>query len=78
MTDNDIRDLLIEIKTKVELLLSQHSDHEARLRAVERAADPKVVADHETRLRALERAKWLLVGAAAAAGGVAGRLAGLL
>jgi hypothetical protein len=34
--------------------------------------------DHETRLRALERSKWLAVGFAAAAGGLAGKLAGLL
>lgn len=59
MTDEAIRDLLVEIKTKLDLLLPQH-------------------ADHETRLRALERTKWLAVGAAAAAGGVAGKLAGLL
>ena len=36
------------------------------------------LSDHETRLRALERTKWLMVGAAAAAGGAAGKLIGLL
>jgi hypothetical protein len=36
------------------------------------------LADHEVRLRALERTKWLMIGAATAAGGVAGRLVGLL
>lgn len=35
-------------------------------------------ADHEDRLRSLERTKWLMVGAAAAVGGVAGKLVGLL
>ena len=59
MTDETIRDLLIEIKTKLELALTQQ-------------------ADHETRIRALEKSKWLAVGAAAAAGGIAGKVAGLL
>ena len=34
--------------------------------------------DHETRLRKLEQFKWVVVGIAAAAGGVAGRLSGAL
>lgn len=34
--------------------------------------------DHEARLRALEKSKWLAIGFAAAAGGLAGKLAGLL
>ncbi|MBI4941851.1 MAG: hypothetical protein HY830_13995 [Actinobacteria bacterium] len=59
MTEESIRDLLIEIKTKLEIALTQQGDH-------------------ETRIRALERTKWLAIGAAAAAGGAAGRLAGLL
>lgn len=80
MTDETIRDLLIEIKTKVDILIGQHTDHETRLRTVEQrpAVDPAAVGDHETRIRSLERARWLLVGAAAAAGGIAGKLAGLL
>ena len=36
------------------------------------------VTDHETRVRSLEQAKWILAGAAAVIGGVAGRLVGLL
>lgn len=76
MTDDTIRDLLIEIRTKVDMLVSQGSDHETRLRLIE--ARPTVNSDHETRLRALERGWWLLLGAAAAAGGVAGKFAGLL
>lgn len=35
-------------------------------------------ADHETRIRRLEQAKWTLVGAAALAGAIGGRIAGLL
>ena len=59
MTIDDIRDLLIEIKTKLDYAITNQTDH-------------------ETRLRALERSKWVAVGAAAAAGGITGRLAGLL
>lgn len=59
MTDETIRDLLIEIKTKLEMALTQQGDH-------------------ETRLRALERTKWLAIGAAAAAGGFAGKVASLI
>ena len=54
MADSD-RDILIEIKTKLDIALGHLSDH-------------------ETRLRALEKTKWLILGAAAAAGGVAGKL----
>ncbi len=59
MTIEDVRDLLVEIKTRLDIALTHQ-------------------ADHETRLRALERSKWLAVGAAATAGGITGRLAGLL
>lgn len=58
MTDESIRDLLIEIRTKVDMLVTQGTDHEGRLRA-------------------LERTKWLALGVAMAAGGLAGRIAGL-
>ena len=34
--------------------------------------------DHEGRLRRLEQFKWVMVGAAAAVGGIAGRLANLI
>ncbi len=80
MTDDSIRDLLIEIKTKVDILLTSHTDHETRLRSVEQrpAQDPALLADHETRIRALEKARWVLVGAATVAGGVAGKVVGLL
>lgn len=80
MTDETIRDLLIEIKTKVDILIGQHTDHETRLRVVEQKpnVDPQTVADHETRIRAMERMKWIAIGAAAAAGGVAGKVVGLI
>lgn len=57
--DQAMRDLLIEIKTKLDLALTD-------------------VTDHELRLRALERTKWVMVGAAAAAGGIAGKIITLL
>lgn len=34
--------------------------------------------DHEIRLRKVEQFKWVVVGVAAAAGGIAGRVVGLL
>lgn len=74
----EIRDLLIEIRTQVGNLLSQHSDHETRLRTLEHApADPELARIGE-RLRLLERQWWILIGAATAAGGLAGKLAGLI
>lgn len=80
MTDETIRDLLIEIRTKVDMLVTQGSDHETRLRLVEArpSPDPAREADHEARLRALERVRWVAIGAAVAAGGVAGKVVGLL
>lgn len=59
MSEESVRDLLIEIKTRLDMALTQQ-------------------ADHEIRIRALERTKWLAVGMAAAAGGVAGKIAGLI
>lgn len=34
--------------------------------------------DHEARIRALEKTKWIAIGAATAAGGLAGQIAGLI
>lgn len=56
---SDERDLLVEIKTKLDMALTQQADHEGRIRA-------------------LEKTKLVLLGAAAAAGGLAGKIAGLL
>lgn len=59
MVEKTDRDLLIEVLTKLDMALTSLTDHEGRIRA-------------------LERSKWLAVGAAAAAGGIAGKVAGLL
>lgn len=74
------RRLLIEISTKLDLALKQQADHELRLRAVEARPqlDTRDLLDKEARLRALERTKWLALGAATAAGGLAGKIVGLL
>lgn len=78
MDPEAIRDLLIEIKTRLDLLVGQHSDHEARLRVIEAAPDTsQTLTDHEVRLRGLERRAWVALGAAAAAGGLAGKVVGL-
>jgi hypothetical protein len=80
MTDETIRDLLIEIKTRLDVALGQLADHEARVRTVESRpqVDARQQQDNETRLRALERTRWVLFGAAVAGGGLAGKLVGLL
>lgn len=80
MTDETIRDLLIEIRTKVDMLVTQGSDHETRLRLIEArpVPDPARERDHETRIRALERVRWVALGLAVAGGGLAGKVAGLL
>jgi hypothetical protein len=84
MTDETIRDLLIEIRTKVDILVAQHGDHETRIRVLEHAPKTDLAPvearaqDVETRLRGLERARWILVGAATVAGGAAGKIAGLI
>ena len=52
------------------------TDHEARLRALERDKTPGTYEDHESRLRRLERSWWRLSGAAAAVGGILGSFIG--
>lgn len=54
-----MRDMLIEVKTRLDVLIAQttggHNDHEARIRVLELRGDPNAVdADHEHRIRALE------------------------
>lgn len=56
MGPDELRDLLIEIRTKVDVVIKNQTDHEERVRA-------------------LERTKWLAIGFAAAAGGLAGQFA---
>lgn len=70
---------LIRIETKLDVVREDQTDQEHRLRALEVDNAPGGHADHETRIRRLERSMWLIAGAAAAGGGVAGQLlAGLI
>jgi hypothetical protein len=72
-----LRDLVVEIKVRLDLALTRVDDHEARLRLLE--ARPVVdAADHEARLRVIERRVWVAAGAAAAAGVAGGHFIGLL
>jgi len=70
-----LREMLIEIRTELRVLIAQHSerhaDHEARIRTLEQHVDP-AHADHEVRIRKLERTVWLAAGAASAVGGALG------
>lgn len=80
VSEESIRDLLIEIRTMVDVLVRGQGDHETRLRALEQAPtpiDPEVGKLGE-RLRLIERQWWMLLGAAAAVGGLAGRIAGVV
>jgi hypothetical protein len=76
--EESIRDLLIEIRTMVDVLVRGQGDHETRLRALEQAPTDPEVGKLSERLRLLERQWWMLLGAATAAGGVAGRIAGVI
>jgi len=72
-----LREMLIEIRTELRVLIAQHSerhaDHEARIRTLEQRVDPSSTStDHETRIRKLERTVWLAAGAASAVGGALG------
>lgn len=70
-----LRDRLIAVETKLDLVLTRlgdgHSDHEVRLRTLEQRVDPSNV-DHEARIRKLERMIWVASGAASAMGGALG------
>lgn len=70
---------LARIETRLDALASDRADHEQRLRELERtAAADSDRADHEARIRRLEKALWLAAGAAAAIGGAAGQLVGMI
>lgn len=67
---------LAVINTKLDTLLIQRDDHETRLRELEKDREtPGERKERDDTIAALVRFKWLLVGAAAAAGGIAGRVA---
>jgi hypothetical protein len=70
-----LRDMMIEVKTRLDFLIAQtstnHVDHESRLRALEQRVDPST-GDHESRIRKLERMVWLAAGASSAVGGALG------
>lgn len=71
----EMRDRMTRVETKLDLVLGQlsgaHTDHESRIRALEKHAGMPNASDldHESRLRKLERTVWIWAGAAAAAGG---------
>ena len=79
-----LRDMMIEVRTRLDILIAQtaatHSDHEARLRAVEQRPNLATAlgelgirfVDHETRMRSIERRLWVAAGAAMAGGGAIG------
>jgi DNA-binding ferritin-like protein len=69
---SDVRNLA----TKIEPVVSQVVDHEARLRVVETHATAS--ADHEQRITSLEKRVWMAAGASALLAGAAGAVATLL
>ncbi len=84
-----LRDMLIEMRTQLGILVTQtsaqHADHEGRLRALEHRVDPgesdgarHAREDHEKRLRKVERWMWAVSGGAAVIGGAVGSLFGPL
>lgn len=84
-----VSDTVIEVKTLVERALSDISDHELRIRVLEKtqpdragerleALEKAMPDDAKVRLTALERFNWKIVGAYAAVMAVIGVGAGLL
>jgi hypothetical protein len=65
---------------KLDEVAGQVIDVRITLARIEQKIDAATAAttDHEGRLRRVERALWLATGTAAAVGGVAGKLVGLL
>jgi hypothetical protein len=55
---DELRDMLIEVRTRLDVLITQtaatHGDHEARIRTLEQRVDPPPPEDHERRLGDLE------------------------
>lgn len=73
----DVRVAVARIETMLQGYIKSHEDAEAR-DVKWREEHALLHADVESRLRALEKARWAWVTAAAALGGAAGKLAGLL
>lgn len=79
-----LRDRLVAVETKIDIVLARlgdgHTDHEARLRALEARPDnSRELAEHAAdlaqvtnRVATLEKWRWLITGAAAAGGGTLG------
>lgn len=70
----DIRVMVASMNSKLDAVVSGHSDHETRMRTLENA----VPSDLRTQLEDLKKFKWLLLGAATVMGGAAGKLVGLM
>lgn len=66
----DMRVMLGRMDGKLDVLVTGHDDHEGRLRALE----TRVPADLPKQLADASRFRWVLLGAAAAAGAAGGRL----
>lgn len=60
--------------------MSEPRSIEAQLAVINTKLDLLITTrdDHEVRLRKVEQFKWVVIGVAAAAGGAAGRLAGVV
>jgi hypothetical protein len=81
-----LRDRLVAVETKIDIVLVRlgdgHTDHEARIRALEARPDhARELAEHTAdmaqisgRIRGLERFRWVMTGAAATGGGALGAL----
>ena len=74
-SEDSVETQLAVINTKLDILIEQRSDHEARIRLLEETIAPKAERTaQEARLRSLEQFKWALVGACVAGGGTAGAI----
>lgn len=76
-----MREVLARIDTKLDTAVAGHTDHEQRLRVQEDVV-PKDLRDQLKVIRAeleqLKKLRWMITGAAVAAGGLAGRFAAFL
>jgi hypothetical protein len=71
MSEPTVGEQLAIINVKLDLLITQRDDHEARLRAVESKVEPPDArVERDRRITALERFQWRQSGAAASVGAV--------